>query len=463
MAEKEYNEKNSDEYSNEDEMSSELGIDNVSPKTRESKDVSDNTLDEDDHNTHREHAPKHHAIHPHKEHHAVHDHHAHKEHEHKESAFKPEYLLYAAVALVIILLINSFQIGTITGDINEKVQKNLETSKPALLQLTIVTDSACKECSDIKEVVGKIKAGKVNVTKEDTLDFKSDKVKEFISKYKIEKVPTVIVTGDIDKYTNTDLVKKDGFMIFAAPKPPYINTESGNVVGAVKLTLISDKDCPQCTDLSTFSAQFKQLGIAITKEDKFDVTDSEGNNLVQKYTIEKVPTLIFSSDAAAYDEFAQGFPQVGTIEKDGTFVMRTIPPPYMNVPQNKIYGLVDLTYLTDNSCTECYNVTLHRQILANPQGFNLKLENEKYVDISSTEGKEIVKKYNITSVPTVLMSKDAGEYQLLVQTWPRVGSIESDNMFVFRDLTVMRGKYKDLVTNKLKPDDAAPNPQAPAQ
>ncbi|MDO8661369.1 MAG: hypothetical protein Q7K43_05760, partial [Candidatus Woesearchaeota archaeon] len=418
----------------------------------------------DDDSEHEEHK-KHHPVHAHKEHtehskehHVTHEHHAHKTH---ESSFKPEYLLYAAVALVIILLVNSFQIGTITGDINEKIEKNEEASKPALLQLTVVTDSSCKECSSINEVVAKIKSGKVNITKEDTLDFKSEKVKEFISKYKIEKIPTVIVTGDIDKYNNPDLLKKDGFMIFAAPKPPYINTESGNVIGAVKLTLISDKDCPQCTDLNTFSAQFKQLGIAITKEDKFDVTDSKGNNLVQKYNIEKVPTLIFSSDAAAYDEFAQGFPQVGTIEKDGTFVMRTIPPPYMNVPQNKIYGLVDLTYLTDNSCTECYNVTLHNQILANPQGFNLKLQSEKYVDISSAEGKEIVKKYNITSVPTVLMSKDAGEYQLLVQTWPRVGSVESDGSFVFRDLTVMRGKYKDLVTNKLKPDAATP--QQPAQ
>ncbi|HIH42068.1 TPA: hypothetical protein HA246_00305 [Candidatus Woesearchaeota archaeon] len=193
------------------------------------------------------------------------------------------------------------------------------------------------------------------------------------------------------------------------------------------------------------------------------MTDAEGNRLVQKYAVEKVPALIFSSDAAAYDEFTQGFPQVGTIEKDGTFVMRTIPPPYMNVPQNKIYGLVYLTYLTDNSCTECYNVTLHNQILANPQGFNLKLQSEKYVDISSAEGKEIVKKYNITSVPTVLMSKDAGEYQLLVQTWPKVGSVESDGTFVFRDLTVMRGKYKDLVTNKLKPDATQQPASAPAQ
>src|SRR3989338_279198 len=451
MAEKEYDGQNSDE----DEMSSELGIDNVAPKAEKasSKSSEHEAAEEEPHPEHT----KHHAAHAHKEHHATHEHHAHKAH---ESSFKPEYLLYAAVALVIILLINSFQIGTITGEINEKIQKNQEAAKPALLQLTVVTDSSCKECSGISEVVAKIKSGKVNITKEDTLDFKSEKVKEFISKYKIEKIPTVIVTGDIDKFNNPDLVKKDGFMIFAAPKPPYVNTESKNVVGAVKLTLISDKDCPLCTDLSTFSTQFKQLGIAITKEDKFDATDSEGNRLVQKYSIEKLPTLIFSSDAAAYDEFAQGFPQVGTIEKDGTFVMRTIPPPYMNVPQNKIYGLVDLTYLTDNSCAECYNVTLHNQILANPQGFNLKLQSEKYVDISSAEGKELVKKYNITSVPTVLMSKDAGEYQLLVQTWPRVGSVESDGMFVFRDLSVMRGKYKDLVTNKIKPDATA---QQPAQ
>ncbi len=454
MAEKENYESEEETYqdANEQEDNSndnadDLGIDNVEPEKSISTKVY-KAHEESDDDVHKEHS---HKTHPHIKHHI---HHAHKT---NESSFKPEYLLYAAIALVIILLINSFQIGNITAGINEKVKKNEEVSKPALLQLTVVTDSSCKECVDIKEVVAKIKSGKVNITKEDSLDFKSDKVKEFISKYKIEKIPTVIVTGEIDKYNNADFEKKDGFMIFATPKPPYINTESGNVVGAVKLTLISDKDCPQCTDLSTFSTQFKQLGIAITKEDKFDVTNAEGNRLVQRYNIEKLPTLIFSSDAAAYDEFAQGFPQVGTIENDGAFVMRTIPPPYIKWQDNKIYGLVDITYLTDNSCAECYNVTLHKAILANSQGFNLKLQSEKYVDTSSSEGKELVARYNLTSVPTVILSKDAGEYMLLVQTWPRVGSVESDGSFIFRDLSVMRGNYKDLPTNTVR-GSAAPQP-----
>ena len=51
---------------------------------------------------------------------------------------------------------------------------------------------------------------------------------------------------------------------------------------------------------------------------------------------------------------------------------------------------------------------------------------ERYTDISSETGKELVRKYNITFAPTVILSKDAALYPSLAVVWPQVGSVEAD-------------------------------------
>jgi len=396
-----------------------LGIDDVTPEELRKDETADKVQIESE-NKEPAHAAKHrHKHHPH----------------HKKFSLNEMHIAYIGGAMALILLINSFLIFNINSAITEP-------EKLPEIQITIITDSSCDICTGISDAAEQIKRSKAEITKETALDYSFGNVQEFIQKYSIKKIPAIIVTGNLDRYNNAELAKKDGFMIYEKTKAPYIDTETGKIMGAVKLTLINDKDCPQCVDLGSFAEQFRELGIAITDEKTYDVTDSEAYNLVQKYSIEKLPTLIFSSDASVYDEFIRGFPQIGTEEDDGSYVVRVIPPPYITFPDNNIIGMVDVTYLTDISCTECYNVTIHRQILSNPQGFSLTLGNEKTLDVASKDGKELAAKYNITRVPTIILSDDANEYTLLAQTWQRVGTIEKDGTYVFRDLSVMQGRYK---------------------
>ena len=73
------------------------------------------------------------------------------------------------------------------------------------------------------------------------------------------------------------------------------------------------------------------------------------------------------------------------------------------------------------------------------------MNSEKTVDIASDEGKALIKKYSIKSVPTIILSKDADAYPALKQIWQQVGSVEEDGNYVFREVTQM-GSYKDLTT-----------------
>jgi len=143
---------------------------------------------------------------------------------------------------------------------------------------------------------------------------------------------------------------------------------------------------------------------------------------------------------------------------DGKFVLRQVIPPYYDVASNKIKGGVNITYLTDQSCKECYDVKLHDRALTN---LGVPTTGIKTVDISSDEGKQLVSKYSIKLVPTLILSGEVSEYQTLVQVWKDVGTVTSDGTYIFTDLGVMGGSYKDLSKNQII-KAPAPTP-APAQ
>ena len=81
-----------------------------------------------------------------------------------------------------------------------------------------------------------------------------------------------------------------------------------------------------------------RFGIATDKEFSYDVGSDEGKDLVDKYKITKVPIIILSPETKVYDSFTQVWDQVGTIENDGWYVMRTpsVLGTYKDLTTNKI-------------------------------------------------------------------------------------------------------------------------------
>ena len=71
------------------------------------------------------------------------------------------------------------------------------------------------------------------------------------------------------------------------------------------------------------------------------------------------------------------------------------------------------------------------------------IRGERTVDVSSAEGRSLMRTYSITAVPTVILSKDAVAYDALMRAWASVGTVEKDGSLVFRDLSVM-GKYRKI-------------------
>ena len=107
-------------------------------------------------------------------------------------------------------------------------------------------------------------------------------------------------------------------------------------------------------------------------------------------------------------------------------------------------------------CDDCYDISLHDTALTN---LGLSPKSAATFDVSSDQGKSLVQEYNITKVPTILMSGDLSEYQGLQQVWSLVGEVSDDGTYIFTGLEEM-GTYKDLESGKVVeieiPEDGAP-------
>ncbi|MBI4174703.1 MAG: hypothetical protein HY517_03585, partial [Candidatus Aenigmarchaeota archaeon] len=103
-----------------------------------------------------------------------------------------ETLLFAFLALAIVFSLISFSL--VIGMLNRPVPKE-ETAE---LQVVRLADSSCRECFKTDSVVQGLKKPNVNVTSDRSIEFSSAEGRLLIEKYQIEKLPTVIVLGNVN-------------------------------------------------------------------------------------------------------------------------------------------------------------------------------------------------------------------------------------------------------------------------
>ncbi|MBI2574265.1 hypothetical protein HYV82_00070, partial [Candidatus Woesearchaeota archaeon] len=355
-----------------------------------------------------------------------------------------------AILLLVFLataLFNQTQIYSLSKAVSQKVIEAEEASRPAKIQLAVITDKNCPDCFPIHAAAAAVKATNVNITGEKELDYGTAEAKELIKRYGIETIPAIIITGEINKTPQSGFVEQNNALVFQKPEPPFIDLHQNMVVGRVRLTIINATSCAKCTDLGPTAAQIKAAGVSIYRQSVVDSDSAEGKALIEKYNITKLPAMLLSADAAYYSVIASAWATVGTVESDGTHIMKQISPPFYDVASKEVKGLATIILLNDSSCTECYDVTQHTPILK--RGFGIVTETEKTVDLASSEGKALAEKYRITAVPTVIMT-GVDAYESLKQPWQSVGTVESDGAYVFRKFENWPGNaYKDLATGKV--------------
>lgn len=337
--------------------------------------------------------------------------------------------------LLVVSIINVAFVSMSANTLRNKVKDIKEANKPAEIEIFVIKTD-CINCFDISPVVDSVKSKNVKILKEESLS----KGSEFIQKYNIKKLPSIVILGKIDKLNLNGFEKVDNALVFKDVKAPYLDIGSNEVKGKVEVIKILDSSCDKCADMSLVIDNLKDEGVFISSLKNVEYNSAEGNDLIDNFGIKKVPALLISEEIDYYETIKQGLSQLNSVKKNKFYSMPSIIPPYRDLTSNKIEGLVDLIMLKDNTCTSCYDVQVNKQILLR---FGMEINSEKLEDINSAKGKEIISRYNIKKVPIIILSPEAGVYDSFVKAWQDVGTKETDGWFVMRKPEVI-GNVKNL-------------------
>lgn len=318
--------------------------------------------------------------------------------------------------------------------------------KKAQLTVTVITPPKCDGCLPNTAFAEAVKQlPNTNVTDE-YFEHNTTEGKNLIEEYSLTRLPAAIITGETEGLSLPGFQQKGKAYYFNETPAPYYSTKDKKVIGRVSITYVTDAGCPLCFDITQFGSQLKQAGISVVSEQNIDLATAEAKTMIDKYKIKKIPAMIMTPEALEYSVVAEAWPGVGTQAENGMLVLTETPPPYRSLPDNQVHGLVTITYVTDKSCNECYNASIHKEVLA--QGFGMQFKAEKTADISTKAGRDLVSKYGLKYAPTLLLDKEANEYKQFAEAWAEVGTQEADGTFVFRTVNNLVGvAYKDLVTN----------------
>jgi len=335
------------------------------------------------------------------------------------------WLLAAIIVLLLITVYNSYQA---THAIS-KGKGNLP-----VITITSITAS-CSQCPDISAGVAQLKQSLQGQITEESVDWQE--AQDLIDRYQIQTVPAIIVHGAALQGLRT----VNNASVFESPAP-HIAVASGEVRGIVRATILS-VECDECTSMNGIVAELRNAGIYLDNVAEVVAESEEGQALIRKHGVKRLPTILLSSDVAEYPAITQVWPQVGVVQ-DGVYVLEKVPPPYME--GGNVRGLVGLTIVKDESCADCYNASLHQVLLEN--NFGMKFSTVEVLDVSSTRGMQTVNKYGITLVPTFILDNQAGSYDLLAQVWEQVGDIGHAS-YVFRRVDELGGVYKNLTSGEI--------------
>ncbi len=212
------------------------------------------------------------------------------------------------------------------------------------------------------------------------------------------------------------------------------------------ITVLSAPTCTECVDMNDLLTPLRKTEkVHIRTEETIEYTSDKGAELIKKYNVTRVPTILVKGDTAKLFDVASFVQNLGTQAEDGTLVITNVPAPYVEVASGAVKGAFTATYLSDKACKTCYDPILHRRALA---GLAMKPAVEKFADKNDATGEALIAKYHIISTPTLVLRGDLSAYPRFAQVWPTVGTVEKDGAYVFRQGQEFMGPYHDLKTGK---------------
>ena len=323
------------------------------------------------------------------------------------------------------------------------------------VSITVIKNKECDFCTNVNPIIKSINESEnIKIIEFEELDYREDKAKEIIEKIQIRTTPTIIIQGNVFTKTSffknlsSENIKKHGEkFVLSSFLPPLTEIMTNQILGIVNVIYLKDESCIECADLDHAIQKLKNAGVYVSNIKEVEINSEQGQKLKHKYNIKKVPILLFDQNLGLYQHISKQWNLYGSIEDDGIMIMRKTLPPYKNLETNKIKGIIKVTYLTDKTCTECYDPSIHKKAISRIMPY---YKQEETIDISQIKAQELIVRYNINDVPTIILSKDINEYPLFETLFSNVYEKQTDESYVFKSNPKFKDHiYKDLKSNKI--------------
>jgi len=252
---------------------------------------------------------------------------------------KNKLTIIISMFILIVVFLNLLSLNDSKNIISDMLEKYNELNRPANLDVMIIRDDKCVYCYDPEGLIGEISTEGVYIRSKRQIDYRHEEAKELVLKYKIEKVPAIIIGGEINKTENLSNKLKaagdvvNGTFVFKSPGMPYVDTQTGKTIGSVKIILMSANDCSECYNYEKYIAELKILGIPTSNRETIDYMSGAGKTMVSEKSIERVPTFILLGDLDQYPTLKK----IQDYEND-VFVLRDVIGPYFNIREGRLYN-----------------------------------------------------------------------------------------------------------------------------
>lgn len=212
-------------------------------------------------------------------------------------------------------------------------QQNQPPVETAEISLILIGDSSNQDLIDLQSLAGQLKSLQgIQLVSEKSLEKDSAEAKQLIEKYRIEKIPALLLQGETRKvaaltqnWSRLGSIESDDTMVLRSVPPLYLELSSGRVRGITGAVYLAVPDKNEVFDIDIFKQILANaFGIKPAVERTVDYNSSAGKELVEKYKLEKLPAFFVSGDLNAYSNFEQVWQQAGSIESDGNYVFRSL-------------------------------------------------------------------------------------------------------------------------------------------
>src|SRR3989344_5677598 len=201
------------------------------------------------------------------------------------------------LGLIVIAALLLFNLASLNKIDSFLTSNTIKEDQQISVKLTVLS-AECEDCFDIQGTINTIQQSGIIFTEETRLNLKDSL--DMARKYSLEKLPNIIIEGDIENI-NLDYLKKIGdILTLKDASAPYFDVAEQTVKGLIKTTIIQDNACKNCSDMQLIVGQLKEIGIKIVQEENFDYKSKDGKEIIKKYSLNIVPTLILSKEFGLY-------------------------------------------------------------------------------------------------------------------------------------------------------------------